>query len=119
VAAPAGAALVEEGRRPEAAYVVSTGRVGVTARGPDGGEVVVAVLPPGATFGQVALADAQARSATCRALAPSFLLRIPAPLFQSLETEASPAGRAFRRAMIDTLAGQLRSANERVAGGGR
>jgi CRP-like cAMP-binding protein len=117
VAAPSGTALIEEGRRPEAAYIVASGRVGVTTRGAEGREVVVAVLPPGATFGQVALADAQARSATCRALDPAFLLRIPSALFQTLETEASPAGRAFRRAMIDTLAGQLKGANEQVAGG--
>ena len=64
----------------------------------------------------MALSDSSARSATCRVLDPAYLLRISASSFQELLTEASPAGRAFRRGLIDALSAQLRSANARFVG---
>ena len=111
VAAPAGGVLIHAGRRAESAYLVCAGRVEVTTPLDGGAEERVALLGPGQLFGHVALADAQARSATCRALDPCYLLRIPLVTFQTLTTEQSPAGRALRRGLIESLSGQLRLAN--------
>ena len=111
VAAPAGGVLIQAGRRAESAYIVCAGRVEVTTPLDGGGEERVALLGPGQLFGHVALADAQARSATCRALDPCYLLRIPLATFQTLTAEQSPAGRALRRGLIEALSGQLRLAN--------
>ncbi len=112
VAAPCGAVLIQQGRRAESAYLVCSGRIGVTTPLPDGAEERVAVLGEGQLFGHVALADENARSATCRAITPAYLLRLSAATFHALEREPSPAGRVLRRALIEAISGQLRLANE-------
>jgi CRP-like cAMP-binding protein len=114
VPSAAGEALVEEGRPGEHAYIVAEGKIGVYCNvGADRSERV-ATLGPGHVFGVVALADARARTATCRALEPAYLVRIPGPVYRQLETENSPEGRAFRRGLIDALSVQLRLANEHL-----
>lgn len=108
----AGDTIVEEGRAAEDAYIVGEGRVGVYCNvGTDRFERV-ATLGPGHVFGVVALADARARTATCRAIEPCYLVRIAGDVFRELESEPSPEGRAFRRGLIDALSVQLRLANE-------
>ncbi len=111
VMVPRGENVLEAGRRAQDAFMVATGRVGVFTNLSAGREERVALLGPGQLFGHLALVDAQARSATCRALDPCYLLRIPGPVYRRLGEEDSPAARVFRRALIDALAGQLRLAN--------
>ena len=97
-----------------AAYIVAEGRVGVYCQVTPERSERVATLGPGHVFGQVALADSRGRTATCRALEPVYLVRIPGDVYRALETETSPEGRAFRRGMIDALSVQLRLANEHL-----
>ncbi len=114
VAVGAGDTVVHEGRAAEDAYIVAEGRVGVyCAVGADRFERV-ATLGPGHVFGVVALTDARARTATCRALEPTYLVRITGAVYSQLESENSVEGRAFRRGLIDALSVQLRLANEHL-----
>jgi CRP-like cAMP-binding protein len=109
-----GEVIVHEGRTADDAFIVAEGRVGVYCNvGPERYERV-ATLGPGHVFGVVALTDAQTRTATCRAVEPCYLLRIPGTSFRQLEAEDSPEGRAFRRGLIDALSVQLRLANEHL-----
>jgi len=114
VAVGAGDTIVHEGRAADDAYIVAEGRVGVyCAVGADRFERV-ATLGPGHVFGVVALTDARTRTATCRALEPTYLIRITGAVYNQLETENSAEGRAFRRGLIDALSVQLRLANEHL-----
>lgn len=58
-------------------FVVFSGRVAVAARATDGRESVVAVLGPGAIFGELPLFDDGVRSADIRALTTVHLISIP------------------------------------------
>ena len=58
-------------------FIVFSGRVAVAARATDGRESVVAVLGPGAIFGELPLFDDGLRSADIRALTTVHLISIP------------------------------------------
>lgn len=73
-----GARVVNEGDPAKEMFVVVAGELEVLKRSPTGSEVRVAMLGPGDWFGEMAIVDVQPRSATVRALAPSFLLRMSA-----------------------------------------
>lgn len=109
-----GEAVVEEGEYGEDAFIVAEGRVAVY-RAVDGDKVErIAHLGPGHVVGAVALADRGGRSASVRAIEPTWLLRITHDAYRELEADLGAEGRAFRRGMIDALAAQLRLANEHV-----
>ncbi|MDP2313210.1 MAG: cyclic nucleotide-binding domain-containing protein [Pseudomonadota bacterium] len=114
VAVAAGAVVLQEGRNADDAFIVAEGRIGVYCAVGTQRYERVATLGPGHVFGVVALADDRARSATCRALEPAYLVRIPAAVYRQLETENTVEGRAFRRGLIDALSVQLRLANEHL-----
>jgi len=58
-------------------YIVFSGRVAIAARATDGRESVVAILGPGALFGELPLFDDGVRSADVRALTILHLISIP------------------------------------------
>jgi CRP/FNR family transcriptional regulator, cyclic AMP receptor protein len=57
--------------------VVISGRLKVVTRSADGGELTLTILEPGATLGEVSIADGGPRSADVETLADSQLLFIP------------------------------------------
>lgn len=114
VAVAQGDAVLQEGEYGEEAFIVAEGRVAVY-RSVDADKVErIAHLGPGHVVGAVALADRGGRSATVRAIEPTWLLRISHEAYRELEADLGAEGRAFRRGMIDALAAQLRLANEHV-----
>lgn len=90
------------GEAGDSAYVVESGRVEVLAA--DGRPL--AVLGVGALFGEVALLDQQARTATVRALEPTTLLRIERDHVQALLKRADPV----IRHLLTLLLARFRSA---------
>ncbi len=114
LAAAQGDVIVHEGEMGQDAYIVAEGRVGVY-RSVDGRRSEkVATLGAGHVIGHLALTDDGGRSATVRAMQPTYLLRIPGSVYRELEASLTPEGRAFRRGMIDAFASQLRLANEHL-----
>lgn len=107
-----GAAIIEEGTTGDDAFIVAAGHVAVSCRTDTGRSERVATLGPGSLFGHVSPLDSRVRSATCRALEPLYLLRVPGGVYRQLLLEQTPEGRAMRRGVIDGLANQLRLANE-------
>jgi CRP/FNR family cyclic AMP-dependent transcriptional regulator len=73
-----GEGVVEEGAPAREMFVVLDGELEVLKRAPDGKDVRLGLLGPTDCFGEMALIDVQARSATVRALAPSLLLVLSA-----------------------------------------
>jgi CRP-like cAMP-binding protein len=63
-----GDVIFEKGELATHLYVVFSGRVAIVARADDGRESVMAVLGPGALFGEMSLFDGGHRSANARAL---------------------------------------------------
>jgi CRP/FNR family transcriptional regulator, cyclic AMP receptor protein len=57
-------------------WIVFSGRIAISARATDGREAVMAVLGPGALFGEMPLFDGEVRSADARALTPAHLIAV-------------------------------------------
>lgn len=72
-----GEVVCHRGEVAEHLYIVFSGRVAIAAKASDGRESVVAVLGPGALFGELPLFDDGMRSADVRALTTLHLISIP------------------------------------------
>ncbi|MDQ6686224.1 MAG: Crp/Fnr family transcriptional regulator [Actinomycetota bacterium] len=79
-----------EGDTADALLVVVEGRLKVIARTPDGDELLLAVVGPDSTLGELALADGGRRSATVEALEDSMALRVEREAVRQL-ARARPA----------------------------
>lgn len=102
--------LFREGEPSDAAYYLLQGRVEILKSGPNG-EITLAVLEPGATFGEMGLLDASPRSASARALEPVVVDVIGKEYFEQMVVNIPPPlGK-----MIESLIGRLRSTNQRVS----
>jgi len=106
--------IINEGEYGEEAFIVAEGRVAVYRSIDEDRAERVAMLGPGHVVGAVALADQAGRSATVRAVAPSWLLKLTYDNYRALEGDLGAEGRAFRRGMIDAMSAQLRLANEHI-----
>jgi hypothetical protein len=103
---PAGAVIVQEGQRGTGMYVIVEGSV-VVLRGED----KIAELAEGDFFGEMAVLDGEARSATVRAATGVRVLRLERADLISLMEENSAIGIA----VAQSLAHRLRSRLEREA----
>lgn len=109
-----GEALINQGEYGEDAFIVAEGRVAVYRSVDEDRAERIAQLGPGHVVGAVALADVGGRSATVRAIQPTWVLRISHDAYRELEADLGAEGRAFRRGMIDAMSAQLRLANEHL-----
>jgi len=82
VALESGAVLWREGDAGDHVVLLLEGRLEVSHETPDGEEMTLRHLYPGAVAGEMAALDGQARSATVRAHSPSRVLLIPAGQFR-------------------------------------
>lgn len=72
-----GDVLFTEGSTPNELFVVRSGRVAIANRSIDGRESVVALMEPGAAFGEMGLFLQEGRTAEARALEQSEVVAIP------------------------------------------
>lgn len=114
VGAAQGQAIINEGEFGDEAYIVAEGRVAVYRSVDNDRSERIAMLGPGHVVGAVALADSGGRSATVRAVQPTWLLRLSHDTYRELEADLGAEGRAFRKGLIDALSAQLRLANEHI-----
>lgn len=85
-----GQVLFTEGERSEHLYVVVRGRLKVLVRSSHGDELLLAVVGPGESVGELSILDGRPRSATAEALDDVELLAVPAAIVREV-LEASPA----------------------------
>lgn len=85
----AGERVFEEGSPGDGLYVLESGLVEIAARSVPGRQHRLAVMEPGEYFGEMAVFDGGARSASAIALEESVLQFVPTPLLQKL-LEHSP-----------------------------
>jgi diguanylate cyclase (GGDEF)-like protein len=82
-----GATLWQEGEPGDHVVLLLEGRLEVSHQTPDGEDIVLRHLYPGAVAGEMAALDGQARSATVRARSASKVLLIPASRFRQFLRE--------------------------------
>ncbi|MFM7204671.1 MAG: cyclic nucleotide-binding domain-containing protein [Myxococcota bacterium] len=96
----------------DTAYLVVRGSMCVTSRGGDGREVLLDILPPGSIFGELALLDEGARSATVRAYAQECDVVVMDRAFFRAHILGHPAR---CEAILRLMAQRLRGSAARVA----
>jgi CRP/FNR family cyclic AMP-dependent transcriptional regulator len=106
-----GDVLFAEGDGPDALYIVTSGRVAIANRSPDGRESVIALMEPGDLFGEMGLFDDSGRSAEARALEPSTAVCVPYGPVRRLYVERPES----LWSVVRLLAGRLRSTDEALA----
>jgi ATP-binding cassette subfamily B protein len=82
-----GDVIVKQGDPADSFYVLTTGRARVVKNRPDGEEIPLAVLKPGDSFGEAALAEGGTRNATVRCSTAVDVLRIDRDDFLQLVSE--------------------------------
>jgi CRP/FNR family transcriptional regulator, cyclic AMP receptor protein len=103
--------VFHEGDPGDACYIVRTGSCRVTREHPDGRAITLANLGPGAIFGELAMLDGEARSASVEATEDTELLALPATDMRALIREHP----AMAEKLVVALTRRLREANERIA----
>lgn len=106
---PAGEVLFREGDGGRVMYVLRSGRVRLTTRVRDS-ELELATIGPGEFFGEMALLNGHARSATATVTEPALLLEIDARTFESMLR----ANTEIAVRMIQRLASRLAWADHHI-----
>ncbi len=80
---PASTIIVRQGDTADTMYIIESGRVNVILTNADGDDIPLVSLGPGEYFGEMALIDAEPRSATVITVEPSELLVLRRDNFES------------------------------------
>jgi CRP/FNR family cyclic AMP-dependent transcriptional regulator len=108
---PKGVRVFHEGDASDACYIVRNGDLRVTREHSDGRAIALATLGPGDLFGELAMLDGGARSASVETLTDSELLALPAGDVRRMLT-ADPE---IAVKLVIALTRRLRETNERVS----
>src|SRR4051795_12897013 len=108
---PAGVRVFHEGDHSDACYLVRSGDLRVTREHSDGRAIALATLGPGDIFGELAMLDGQARSASVDTLTDCELLALPAADMRRIVADH----REIAAKLIVAVTQRLRETNERVA----
>ena len=95
----------------DAMFVVAAGRAKVTIRNKEGDQVEVAKLGPGELIGELALIDAQPRSASVISMTRVETLKIRRRDFLALRAARNPATYKIMKHVVRTVCARLRSTN--------
>jgi CRP/FNR family transcriptional regulator, cyclic AMP receptor protein len=98
-----GQILYTRNDRSDTVIVVVSGRVKVTIRSADGGELTLAVIGPGGLFGELSVADGGPRSGDAETLEDCQLLLIPRETVHDVCARVPSASLALARAVVGTL----------------
>ena len=108
---PKGVRVFHEGDQSDACYIVRAGDLRVTREHPDGRAIALATLGAGDIFGELAMLDGEARSASVESLTDCELLALPAADMRRLLAGAPET----TVKLVVALTRRLREANERIA----
>jgi len=103
--------VFHEGDHSDACYLVRQGDLRVTREHSDGRAIALATLGPGDLFGELAMFDGEARSASVETLSDAELLALPAADFRRLLADHPE----IAVKLIGALTRRLRETNERVS----
>ncbi|HYE48112.1 MAG TPA: cyclic nucleotide-binding domain-containing protein [Azospirillaceae bacterium] len=97
---PPGRVILSEGEPGACAYLIQTGLVELSRRGPDGAPVPLRRMGPGCVFGEMSLVERRPRSATAVAVEPTVCEVVKDAAFQSLVRKCPPVIGLLLRAYI-------------------
>jgi CRP-like cAMP-binding protein len=103
--------IFHEGDPGDSLHVVVEGQVKITRESAEGGEAIVALLPPGESFGELVLLDGAPRSATATAMEATETMVMPRSTFLELVEGGSP----FRSQLLTGLAARVRRLTNQLA----
>jgi CRP/FNR family transcriptional regulator len=103
--------VFHEGDAGDACYIIRSGSCRVTREHSDGRAITLANLGPGAIFGELAMLDGEARSASVEVTEDTELLALPASDVRSLIRQHPEMGEK----LVVALTRRLREANERIS----
>jgi len=108
---PKGVRVFHEGDHSDACYIVRSGDLRVTREHSDGRAIALATLGPGDIFGELAMLDGEARSASVEALSDCELLALPAGDVRALLRGSAE----ITVKLVIALTRRLRASNERIS----
>jgi CRP-like cAMP-binding protein len=111
---PAGAFVFREGDPGNAMYVVLSGKVRISKTVEGVGEEALAILEPGAFFGEMALLDEAPRSADARAHATCILAELRREELEQLLFVDRDLAHDILWAFCRTLSARLRETNDKI-----
>ncbi len=105
-----GETLFRRGERARTMFAIVSGRVDIIDPTPDGRNVLLATLGPGAVMGEVALLDGGIRAAAAIAQEPTTCVTLDADGLERLLNERPQAARKLMLTLADNLGNRLRQA---------
>ncbi len=113
---PGGASIFAEGTAGDEMYVVLSGRVRISRRVPGMGEEALAILEPGAYFGEMAMIDESPRSADALAHTACALAVLRRDELEQLMFVDKDLAYVLLWTFVRTLSARLRETNEKFQG---
>jgi CRP-like cAMP-binding protein len=113
---PGGATIFAEGAVGDEMFVVLTGRVRISKRLPGVGEEALAILEPGAYFGEMAMIDDSPRSADALAHTSCTLAALKREELEQLMFVDKDLASVVLWTFVRTLSARLREMNEKIQG---
>jgi CRP-like cAMP-binding protein len=110
----AGEKLFAEGDPGDSLFLLSEGQVRISKMIDGVGEEALAVLKPGAYFGEMSLVDSLPRSADALADSAAVVYSLSQDDFSALVDSDAQATVGLLSAMVRTMAGRLRETNDQV-----
>jgi CRP-like cAMP-binding protein len=96
---PAGTAIIKQGDKAHAAYVVDSGKVEIWIER-NGSRRVLSEVTTGGIFGEMALIDAKPRSANATAAVDTVCIVVPETLFKEKIETVDPLIKALLRVLV-------------------
>ena len=106
--------IFEHGQLGDKLYVILEGRIRISRNVPGMGEEALAVLGPGAVFGEMALIDAAPRSADARVHERCKLLSLPRDAFEDLLFLHKDLAYEVLWSFVSMLTVRLRETNDKL-----
>ena len=101
--------IFREGDPGDVVYVVKSGWVQIVIRSESGQRLLLSRIPPGGIFGEMAMLDAQPRSATACVEDPTVIFRISCRELLAMIEESPPLALAVMRAMVMQQVGRIQN----------
>jgi CRP/FNR family transcriptional regulator, cyclic AMP receptor protein len=109
-----GTLIFQHGQPGEKLYVILEGRIRISRNVPGMGEEALAVLGPGAVFGEMALIDSAPRSADARVHERCKLLALPRDAFEDLLFLHKDLAYEVLWSFVSMLTQRLRETNDKL-----
>ena len=106
--------IFREGESGDCAYLIERGEIQITKKTPDGDEIELGRLGPGAIFGEMAMIDMQPRMAKATAMIDTTVTFVNHQLFEKKMQAADP----FLHALLLILVRNVRSVSQQLSANG-